>query len=138
MPSLRRTASTPAVPRSSPYTLAVRGNAAHRRSSGSETSGRRVLADIDWWTVTEGQRADTAVEDNQENDADDASNRALILQETSSIELSPLLLSTSIHIAYVEPSNDESTPLPWVGAPEDVRAEYHIFLCSFADRVACP
>lgn len=131
MPSLRRTASSPAVPRSSPYTLAVRGNAAHRRSSGSETSGRRVLADIDWWTVTEGQTADTAADDNQDNDADETSNRALILQETSSIELSPLLLSTSIHIAYVEPTNVEPSPLPWVGTPEDVRAKFDMSLSLF-------
>lgn len=67
MPSLRRTASTPAV-RASPYSsslLTARGNG-HRRSSGSETSNRRVLADIDWWRVTEGQRhqsADQGMED---------------------------------------------------------------------------
>ncbi len=56
MPSLRRTLSTPVV-RASPYStspLAARGNG-HRRSSGSETSNRRVLADIEWWRVTEGQ-----------------------------------------------------------------------------------
>ncbi|KAF9532230.1 hypothetical protein CPB83DRAFT_665981 [Crepidotus variabilis] len=56
MPSLRRTASSPAV-RSSPYSSApvvVRGNP-NRRSSGSETTNRRVLADIEWWRVTEGQ-----------------------------------------------------------------------------------
>ena len=68
-PSLRRTFSSPTV-RSSPYpaTLSVsssslnsqsataaRGGGSHRRSTGSETSNRRVLAEIDWWTVTEGQ-----------------------------------------------------------------------------------
>ncbi|KAI0062305.1 hypothetical protein BV25DRAFT_1916216 [Artomyces pyxidatus] len=58
MPSLRRTLSSPAV-RSSPYPAAI-GVAAGRphgprRSSGSDTSSRRVLADIDWWRVTVGQ-----------------------------------------------------------------------------------
>lgn len=56
MPSLRRTSSTPAV-RLSPYSnvsVATRGNG-HRRSSGSDTTTRRVLAEIEWWRVTEGQ-----------------------------------------------------------------------------------
>lgn len=56
MPSLRRTSSTSAV-RVSPYSnapVAARGNG-HRRSSGSDTTTRRVLADIEWWRVTEGQ-----------------------------------------------------------------------------------
>src|SRR5258708_24643960 len=56
MPSLRRTLSTPAV-RPSPYSsapVAARGHG-HRRSSGSDTTTRRVLADIEWWRVTEGQ-----------------------------------------------------------------------------------
>ena len=52
MPSLRRTSSTSAV-RPSPYS-AARGSG-HRRSSGSDTTTRRVLADIEWWRVTEGQ-----------------------------------------------------------------------------------
>ncbi|KAJ3904417.1 hypothetical protein F5879DRAFT_72384 [Lentinula edodes] len=66
MPSLRRTVSSPAV-RSSPYpTLsssgqlssgpATRPGHSHRRPSGSEIATRRVLADIEWWRVTDGQR----------------------------------------------------------------------------------
>ncbi|KAG5644218.1 hypothetical protein DXG03_008813 [Asterophora parasitica] len=73
MPSLRRTASSPSV-RSSPYqalSSAVNGGlgsrgAGHRRSSGSETTSRRVLADIEWWRVHDGQvdaDADQASED---------------------------------------------------------------------------
>ncbi|KAG5637946.1 hypothetical protein H0H81_002540, partial [Sphagnurus paluster] len=70
MPSLRRTISSPSV-RSSPYrdqSSAVnrppgsRSNG-HRRSSGSDTSTRRVLADIDWWSVTPGQTPDEETED---------------------------------------------------------------------------
>lgn len=81
MPSLRRTISSPSV-RSSPYP-AVLSNASnsgagrvhghgHRRSSGSETSGRRVLADIEWWRVVDGQRdADTEPEsEERERDQD--------------------------------------------------------------------
>ncbi|KAJ3850750.1 hypothetical protein EV368DRAFT_84223 [Lentinula lateritia] len=66
MPSLRRTVSSPAV-RSSPYpTLsssgqlssgpATRSGYSHRRPSDSEITTRRVLADIEWWRVTDGQR----------------------------------------------------------------------------------
>ncbi|KAJ7582965.1 hypothetical protein C8J56DRAFT_1055982 [Mycena floridula] len=66
-PSLRRTVSSPMVRRPSPYpsslsvsssggpALRSQGNG-HRRSSGSETMSRRVLADIEWWIVAEGQR----------------------------------------------------------------------------------
>ncbi|KAH9901547.1 hypothetical protein C8Q73DRAFT_636200 [Cubamyces lactineus] len=66
MPSLRRTLSSPSV-RSCPYTYpsssAVAAShptrvASHppRRSSGSETANRRVLADIDWWLVHDIER----------------------------------------------------------------------------------
>lgn len=65
-PSLRRTFSSPSV-RASPYPTAfsnslnaasgrVNGQA-NRRSSGSETTGRRVLADLEWWRVVDGQHA---------------------------------------------------------------------------------
>ncbi|OCH93400.1 hypothetical protein OBBRIDRAFT_811140 [Obba rivulosa] len=80
MPSLRRTFSSPSV-RSSPYhyqtsssissSNATRTSGhAPRRSSGSETSQRRVLADIDWWRVQEGQREVRGEDvDDQEPDA---------------------------------------------------------------------
>lgn len=65
MPSLRRTASTPLV-RSSPYpsSLSLSSTGAQnvtaaqrprRVGSATENSRRRVLADIDWWTVIDGQ-----------------------------------------------------------------------------------
>ncbi|PFH51740.1 hypothetical protein AMATHDRAFT_46907 [Amanita thiersii Skay4041] len=69
MPSLRRTFSSPTV-RSSPYPSyglssslsAARAQSSHahgyRRSSGSETTNRRVLADIEWWRVADGQLVD--------------------------------------------------------------------------------
>ena len=63
MPSLRKTYSSPSV-RTSPYrshqtasTSQTRtGARSPRRSSGSDTTNRRVLADLDWWRVEEGQR----------------------------------------------------------------------------------
>ncbi|KAH8106804.1 hypothetical protein BXZ70DRAFT_903631 [Cristinia sonorae] len=63
MPSLRRTFSSPSVVRPSPYSTSSsstnqasrQGGFGPRRSLGSETGGRRVLADIDWWTVHAGQ-----------------------------------------------------------------------------------
>ena len=56
MPSLRRTSSHPTL-RSSPYGPTQRSQHPypHRRSSGPETTRRRILADIDWWTVSDGQ-----------------------------------------------------------------------------------
>ncbi|KAI8989695.1 hypothetical protein BD414DRAFT_507285 [Trametes punicea] len=89
MPSLRRTLSSPSV-RSSPYTYpsssssfanansaghATRaGNHQPRRSSGSDTGNRRVLADIDWWLVHDGQsdslpEASAAAEDSDDQGA---------------------------------------------------------------------
>ncbi|KAF8077650.1 hypothetical protein FPV67DRAFT_1443263 [Lyophyllum atratum] len=92
MPSLRRTLSSPSV-RSSPYPAlssaanggpGVRGNG-HRRSSGSETSTRRVLADIEWWRVADGQRdadADEESEDrNRDQTLDSSLNPGLALEE---------------------------------------------------------
>lgn len=63
MPPLRRTFSSPSV-RSSSYSSYINSSApstrtaprSPRRSSGSDTANRRVLADLDWWRVEEGQR----------------------------------------------------------------------------------
>ena len=65
MPSLRRTFSSPPArrgPYSYPSSLSSSGAQTRagphqpRRSSGSDVSNRRVLADIDWWIVQDGQR----------------------------------------------------------------------------------
>ncbi|KAG6817792.1 hypothetical protein H0H87_003200 [Tephrocybe sp. NHM501043] len=97
MPSLRRTISSPSV-RSSPYPVlssALNGGgpgsrpSGHRRSSGSETSTRRVLADIEWWRVADGQR-DADADDEQDGHhhaPDSPSGHGLALEE---------LLSTSV------------------------------------------
>ncbi|KLO18623.1 hypothetical protein SCHPADRAFT_993503 [Schizopora paradoxa] len=71
MPSLRRTVSTPLV-RTSPYPSSLSASAAQvnainggagstatrprRCTSGSDTIRRRVLADIEWWRVLDGQQ----------------------------------------------------------------------------------
>lgn len=77
MPSLRRTFSSPSV-RSSPYPTSlgignVRGGHGPRRSSGSDVSQRRVLADIDWWRVADGQREPEPEHELNENEETDAS-----------------------------------------------------------------
>ncbi|KAJ7510032.1 hypothetical protein B0H11DRAFT_2414537 [Mycena galericulata] len=74
MPSLRRSLSSPSV-RSAPYpallspVLGPRTNGSgHRRSTGSETSIRRVLADIEWWRVADGQRDALPEQESEEHD----------------------------------------------------------------------
>ncbi|KAI9571484.1 hypothetical protein HD554DRAFT_2076589 [Boletus coccyginus] len=78
MPSLRRSFSSPSV-RSSPYpsslsssipsAVRARATALHpRRSSGSATAERRVLADIEWWRVYDGQ-CDLDLQDQPHEDA---------------------------------------------------------------------
>ncbi|KAI0372928.1 hypothetical protein BV20DRAFT_990354 [Pilatotrama ljubarskyi] len=81
MPSLRRTLSSPSV-RSSPYAYPSSsananghptrtGNPQPRRSSGSDTANRRVLADIDWWLVHDRQRDFVAEPSGGEEDSDE-------------------------------------------------------------------
>ncbi|KZT09648.1 uncharacterized protein LAESUDRAFT_810630 [Laetiporus sulphureus 93-53] len=86
MPSLRRTLSYPEA-RGAPYTQPAepsssssdtdanetRTNAPNlRRSSGSDASHRRVLAEIDWWIVQDGQckDADASTHENNATDTD--------------------------------------------------------------------
>jgi hypothetical protein len=121
MPSLRRTASTPVV-RASPYSsspLAARGNG-HRRSSGSETSNRRVLADIEWWRVTEGQchqSDDHAMEDR---------NRGI--QDLVSLDMS---WSPDIPVIHVEGGVEHTVSLPRTTADGPDSNEVCITLASF-------
>lgn len=96
MPSLRRTVSSPSVrssltARSSPYPTslssaansgpATRPGHGHRRSSGSDTATRRVLADIEWWRVTEGQRDPEADQDDHEQTSQSPAENLLDLWE---------------------------------------------------------
>jgi len=125
MPSLRRTASSPAV-RSSPYSsgaVAARGHG-HRRSSGSETTSRRVLADIEWWRVSDGQ-CDPNADQEQED-------RNLGNQDMVSLDVS---VGASIHIRTLDAGVDHQSPLPlpWLSGPTGVTSEVCIFrrYCQF-------
>ena len=109
MPSLRRTASSPAV-RSSPYSngaVAARGHG-HRRSSGSETTSRRVLADIEWWRVSDGQY------DQEQEDRNHGTQ-----------DIIPLDVSMGIHIQSVDTGVERQSPisLPWLSGPTGVSSE---------------
>ena len=79
MPSLRRALSTPSV-RASPYPVIPSSRShrphphGHRRSSGSDVSDRKVLADIDWWRVADGQR-ERGGGGGDDDDDDDAAER---------------------------------------------------------------
>lgn len=81
MPSLRRAFSSPSV-RVSPYSYptALPSSRSHRpqhnhphgggyrRSSGSDVSSRKVLADIDWWRVADGQREQQGGDEDEEGE----------------------------------------------------------------------
>lgn len=78
MPSLRRSFSSLSV-RSNPYPTSLSNGSVNnartrvaghgsRRSSDSEVTERRVLADIEWWRVSDGQRDLDATQDQVEPD----------------------------------------------------------------------
>lgn len=115
MPSLRRTASSPAV-RVAPYSsslAAARGNG-HRRSSGSETSTRRVLADIEWWRVTDGQCDPSSGQDNEEPHRGSLEINVLDVAATGSV----VLLDVTAGLAPTAPAS-----LPWISTDANVPSE---------------
>jgi hypothetical protein len=81
MPSLRRALSTPSV-RASPYPSLLTSRPqrshphGHRRSSGSDLTARKVLADIDWWRVADGQREKTGEEDGEGDEGEEGGEGA--------------------------------------------------------------
>ncbi|KIL70004.1 hypothetical protein M378DRAFT_176047 [Amanita muscaria Koide BX008] len=93
MPSLRRTYSSPVV-RSSPYSYSsssvlynasrAQGGHGHRRSSGSDSSTRRVLADIEWWRVADGQRLDHGTDDYQVDEDRNTDQRGHLPEQSGS------------------------------------------------------
>ncbi|KAG6854589.1 hypothetical protein C0991_004925 [Blastosporella zonata] len=121
MPSLRRTISSPSV-RSSPYrALSSAVNSAqgsrpsgHRRSSGSETSTRRVLADIDWWRVTDGQRDPDADEEPEVDNHDQAPDSPSALEEllNTSVLFSAGMSAERIMVPLAVGSQESSQALP--------------------------
>ena len=120
MPSLRRTFSSPSV-RSSPYSnsaAVARGNG-RRRSSGSETTNRRVLADIEWWKVTDGQCNPDADQESEDRNRGD--------QDIISLEV-PLGLGIHITQANDGVEHPLPTPLPWISSFTTSSIEVH-FSC---------
>lgn len=115
MPSLRRTLSAPS--RSSPYSSSTQTRTSPRsprRSSGSDTANRRVLADIDWWRVEEGQREVRGLSpDEQLRPATPASDEEEVDQE----ERAPSPVAATL---FTAPSHNSgsSTDLPlWHNVP---------------------
>ncbi|KAJ6497011.1 hypothetical protein C8R47DRAFT_327605 [Mycena vitilis] len=111
MPSLRRTLSTPSV-RTAPYSLLSPAGprthgSGHRRSTGSETSGRRVLADIEWWRVADGQRDVVSDQDPEEQDLDPDQDDDLVDQVPAA---APASGTAGGQLGTGRPS----TPVPWV------------------------
>ncbi|KAG0705068.1 hypothetical protein DFH29DRAFT_315492 [Suillus ampliporus] len=108
MPSLRRSFSSPSV-RSSPYPSSLSNGSVNnartrvaghgiRRSSDSETNERRVLADIEWWRVSDGQRDLDAAQDQADLDQDVqdsvyvSAGGAITLSGSDSPQTPPLVL----------------------------------------------
>lgn len=132
MPSLRRSASSPAV-RPAPYSsslVVARGNG-HRRSSGSETSSRRVLADIEWWRVTEGQCDPSAGQANDDQ-----------VRGVPGVDVLDVAATATIVIVDVDANTPASAPtaLPWIAADasssDEVRANL-VLRRALVCRVSC-
>ncbi|KAK2466697.1 hypothetical protein APHAL10511_000955 [Amanita phalloides] len=141
MPSLRRTFSSPAV-RSSPYPSSSPSSAlynatrtqshGHRRSFGSDLHQRRVLADIEWWKVADGQHADQGHDNDPQVQRDRVSlpeqprNAATLALELDSLSSSwaseNSLLITSLPEEPLMPPTDQFSELsitPRTPAPDD-------------------
>ncbi|CAA7270918.1 unnamed protein product [Cyclocybe aegerita] len=107
MPSLRRTASSPAV-RLSPYTsgsLVARGHGP-RRSSGSETSSRRVLADIEWWRVTDGQCTDASADQESEDPNRGTQGTNVLFDAADAVPVTHVDADASVE-------HTAALPMPW-------------------------
>lgn len=112
MPSLRRAFSSPSV-RVSPYPAlpSSRSHRAHhphghRRSSGSDLSDRKVLADIDWWRVADGQRERGGEEEDEEEG--EGEERDVVGEENPA----PADSADSEAMAIIASRNDAITELP--------------------------
>ncbi|KAK0463930.1 uncharacterized protein EV420DRAFT_1115377 [Desarmillaria tabescens] len=123
MPSLRRTFSSPTV-RSSPYPSASEHagpsnrshGGGHRRSSGSETIGRRVLADIEWWRVVDGQRDLDAEQESEDANRDQESDQ--VPGSVRNTAGDPLTGAEPPRYTEVERSYIPSSWSPFLGSPE--------------------
>ncbi|PCH37852.1 hypothetical protein WOLCODRAFT_161097 [Wolfiporia cocos MD-104 SS10] len=143
MPSLRRTLSSPA--RRAPYsappslspaassTVARAGHPAPRRAPGTDVAHRRVLADIDWWLVHDGQ-CDPAPHADPDPDSDDE-NDASVPARAASPAPAPAPAPAPVAIASALPVEDDDAPvlpLPaWLPARDvlsfdDVSPDYSV------------
>lgn len=118
MPSLRRFPSSPTV-RHAPYSSASARVRRCRRSAPSETSGRRVLADIAWWTVTDGQRGPNA-----------ADTDSVPFDENSIGGGSPIHAGVQHPLSLVQ--------LPWVSAASEEAPETALPTARFAALAIIP
>ena len=130
MPSLRRAFSSPSV-RVSPYsypTAALPSSRSHRpphnhphgggyrRSSGSDVSSRKVLADIDWWRVADGQRERAGEEEDEEEG--EGEERDVVGEENPA----PADSADNEAVAIAS-RNDAISGLPIIDRGEDVEPE---------------
>jgi hypothetical protein len=148
MPSLRRAFSSPSV-RVSPYPAfpSSRSHRAHphghRRSSGSDVSDRKVLADIDWWRVADGQRERGGEEDDEEegegeerdvvgeeNPAPADSEAMAIASRNDAIPALLPIIDRGESAAGVEPERP-STPVASQSPPSEGDDDHNIFGFSF-------
>ncbi|KAI0672954.1 hypothetical protein C8Q78DRAFT_1077264 [Trametes maxima] len=106
MPSLRRTLSSPSV-RCSPYSYSSAGGHQPRRSSGSETATRRVLADIDWWLV-HGIERDVVVNPSSrgEGDSDEQGAAENVQVRHDGLDVPSEDVPTVPHAAVASPAPD--------------------------------
>ncbi|KAI6022727.1 hypothetical protein EDC04DRAFT_2574925 [Pisolithus marmoratus] len=126
MPSLRRSASSPSV-RSSPYPLSLSSAVSSRartagqqprRASGSDVSERRVLADIEWWRVADGQCPPSPDSDQDEVQPPPqpttrvSSGGVATLSAGGSLEPPQTVLPFFSSELFQSPSLDEYAPLP--------------------------
>ena len=72
----------------------------NRRSSGSETTGRKVLADLEWWRVVDGQYDAEADQESEDRDHRDLPQEHVV--------------STGDHLSLLEDAGvDRPTPVNW-------------------------
>jgi hypothetical protein len=128
MPSLRRTLSTPSV-RVSPYSVLPSSRShrphphGHHRSSGSDVSDRKVLADIDWWRVADGQRERGSEEEDQEEERDVGEDPHHVPAHSADSEVPPMAVlglptarrSESAGVESERPSTPVMPESPLVG-----------------------
>ncbi|EIM90000.1 uncharacterized protein STEHIDRAFT_119068 [Stereum hirsutum FP-91666 SS1] len=130
MPSLRRTFSSPSA-RSTPYPSSLgiantRGSYPSRRSSGSDVSTRRVLADIDWWRVADGQRepdAERELNENEDTEATAGNNTAQIPSRSPADTIADALADFALVAGPATIAAELALQQPSTSGPSEVLSE---------------